>query len=254
MKKYSKIFKVVENTRLNPSFFLLGLELGESLPKIKPGQFVEILIENANEVFLRRPFSIHDVIEEENRLDILVQIIGKGTEALSNIKEDEELSLLFPLGNGFPIRNQKALLVGGGCGVAPLLHLSREIHALGQRPNLLIGARSKEQLFELDRFAEFSDLFISTEDGSEGIKGMVVDIPAIEEDYDIIYTCGPTPMMEAVAKIANQRNIPCYVSLENTMACGIGACLCCVVETKDGHKCTCTEGPVFLAEDLSSMS
>lgn len=253
MKKYCKDFKVVENTSLTSSFFRLILELDEKLPEINPGQFVEILINNEKDVFLRRPLSIHDVYEDKNQILILVQIVGKGTLALSKVKVGEYLNMVFPLGKGFPLEGEKVLLIGGGCGVAPLMHLSRAFNNIGIKPHTLIGCKTQDQLFSTQEYSSLSTLHIATEDGSCGIKGMVTDHPIFKEDFDVIYTCGPTPMMKAISKESKKKNIPCYVSLENTMACGIGACLCCVVDTNEGHKCTCTEGPVFLSEDLKDF-
>lgn len=253
MKKYCKDFVVVENIALTPTFFRLTLQYPEKLPEINPGQFVEVLIKEGADVLLRRPISIHDVDEDKNQILLLVQIVGKGTQTLSKIQSGQSLNLVFPLGSGFPLSGKKVLLVGGGCGVAPLMHLSRAFNNIGIKPDCLIGCRSQEQLFSTKEYSDLSNLHIATEDGSCGIKGLVTNHPILDEKFDTIYTCGPTPMMKAIAKEALKRNIPCYVSLENTMACGVGACLCCVVDTNEGHKCTCTEGPVFLSTDLKDF-
>lgn len=143
-----------------------------------------------------------------------------------------------------------ALLVGGGAGIAPLLHLSKELKARGVGCTILLGGRTAELIPVRDDFKPYGELCIATDDGSLGHKGLVISHPAFAERYDIIYTCGPTPMMKAVARSAAERGIRCEVSLENMMACGVGACLCCVTDTDEGHRCVCKEGPVF---DITTM-
>lgn len=251
--KYCKDFKVIENKTLTSTFYRLKLQYPETLPEIKAGQFVEVQMKESANVLLRRPISIHDVDTTKNQISLLVQIVGKGTKYLSTVKEGENLNIVFPLGNGFPIIEGNVLLVGGGCGVAPLLYLARVLNQKGMKPHTLIGCRNAEQLFSQDEYSALSTLHIATEDGSCGIKGLVTSHPILQEKFDAIYCCGPTPMMKALSKHAKEKNIPCYVSLENTMACGVGACLCCVVDTNEGHKCTCTEGPVFLSTELKDF-
>ena len=203
---------------------------------------------------MRRPFSIYDVDYQKNELSLLIKEVGKGTLALSKLKIGETLNLVYPLGNSFSIPpGNKALLVGGGVGIAPMLLLSKVLNEKGKQPDVLIGGRSKNDILEPEKYTVYGNLFVTTDDGSMGEKGMVTQHSVFAEkisEYSQIYACGPDPMMKAVAKVAASQNIPCEISLENTMACGIGACLCCVVETVDGNKTTCIEGPVFNTKKL----
>jgi dihydroorotate dehydrogenase electron transfer subunit len=249
--KYCEDFIVLENTSLNPYYYLLRLKTKKDLPEIEPGQFVNLLVKDVSDRILRRPISIYDVDKQNNTLCLVIQKIGKATEKLSTCKLNTTLSVMYPLGNGFPTSFKKPLLVGGGVGVAPLYYLSKCFNDKDVRPTVLIGAKSKRQLFSIKEFDAISNVHISTEDGSFGEKGFLTQNTILNNnDFDAILTCGPTIMMKAVSDIAKKKNLPCYVSLENRMACGIGACLCCVVDSKEGNVCTCTEGPVFLSNDL----
>ncbi|WP_373775974.1 dihydroorotate dehydrogenase electron transfer subunit [Porphyromonas loveana] len=258
--KYNHRLQVVANKELNDSYFLLTLapfsqEAAFSLPEILPGQFVQVLTE-ASGAFLRRPISVCDVDYARQQLLLLVQKVGKGTHALAHLTTSDTVDLLYPLGNGFTFPNQSSeayrpLLVGGGVGTAPMLYLARCMCARGIEPNVLLGARTADLIVMRDHFEEFAHLHVTTEDGSMGVKGFVTDHPALREGaYTHIYVCGPKAMMVAVASLAHKRAISCEVSLENTMACGIGACLCCVENTKEGNLCVCTEGPVFNIDRL----
>lgn len=220
---------------------------GSMLPAILPGQFVQVAA-NTPGVFLRRPISINDVNCDQNTIDLLIRKAGKGTSTLVALKEGDKLNILLPLGNGFSLdvaSGSRLLLIGGGVGVAPLLYLGRKLKEAGHKPEFLLGARSAADLLELDDFAAIGTVHVSTEDGSMGEHGLVTHHSALEGNIDTIYCCGPAPMMKAVASIARERAINCEVSLENMMACGLGACLCCVENTVKGNVCVCTEGPVF---------
>lgn len=164
------------------------------------------------------------------------------------------LNCVLPLGNGFTmpkVANERILLVGGGVGVAPLLYFGKCIKAAGAEPVFLLGARSANDLLELEAFEAVGTVHITTEDGSAGEKGFVTNHSVLQrERFTLISTCGPKPMMMAVAKYARQVNIPCEASLENMMACGVGACLCCVEKTTEGNLCVCKEGPVFNIDRL----
>ena len=168
------------------------------------------------------------------------------------LKEGEILNVVLPLGNGFTMQKQRQLLVGGGVGVAPLLYLGRKLKEMGVEPTFLLGARSAKDLLMTDDFKAVGRVYVTTEDGSEGEKGFVTDHTIWDKEmFELISTCGPAPMMKAVARKAKEKGIRCEVSLENKMACGVGACLCCVEKVKDkGNVCVCTEGPVFDAEQL----
>ncbi|MDR0971497.1 MAG: dihydroorotate dehydrogenase electron transfer subunit [Bacteroidales bacterium] len=252
--KYCKDFIVVGKEMIRSDLFILKLQYQEEvLPEIKPGQFVEILIKDKKDVLLRRPISIHDVSKENNQISLVIQIVGKGTEELSKIEMGNSLNLIFPLGNGFSLIGNKVLLIGGGVGAAPLLYLARCLKEKGTAFNTLIGSRDTIQLFNKDKFSDLGPLHIATENGSCGFKGLVTEHPIMEEDFDAVYCCGPTIMMQKVASIMEKRNIPCFVSLEHKMACGFGVCLCCVVDTDTGNKRTCINGPVFLSSELKNF-
>ncbi|MDR0981695.1 MAG: dihydroorotate dehydrogenase electron transfer subunit [Culturomica sp.] len=244
-------FTVRDNRRLNKDMFLLTLH-SEELPEMKPGQFVNVRIDNSPHTFLRRPISVHDIDMNNGLLYLLVKIAGEGTEHLSQIRVNEKLNILLPLGNGFTMPDTgKHLLIGGGVGVAPILFLAKEMNRKGLSPIVLVGCRTKEDIVLQETFGNYCRLLHTTEDGSYGETGYPTQHSVLAENFDGIYCCGPEAMMKAVARYATQKNIECEVSLENMMACGLGACLCCVTETKEGNKCVCTEGSVFNIKDLT---
>lgn len=228
---------------------------GSRLPgDIEPGQFVQIAVE-APGVFLRRPISINYVDRNTNRLWLLVRDAGKATHRLIEAAEGNSYSIILPLGSGFTVDHEnirRPLLIGGGVGVAPLLYLGSVLCERGIEPTFLLGARTASDHLELGEFNALGRVCVSTDDGSLGVTGTVVENPAATNgDFDYIYCCGPAPMMKAVARLARQRGIGCEVSLENMMACGLGACLCCVEKTVRGNVCVCTEGPVFNINELT---
>ena len=253
-KKFIHDMLVLENKILSDKYFLLSLQPPTTMPKINAGQFAQIEIKDAKNTFLRRPLSIHDVDYKRNVVKLLVQIVGEGTKKLAAIKTGETLNMLYPLGNTFSIpQKDNVLLVGGGCGIAPLLYLARTLSEKGIKVTTLVGGASKCDILEIDEYLKYSEVLITTMDASMGEKGLVTQHSIFKQEnfnYTKIYTCGPEPMMKALARIAYEKGIKCEVSLENMMACGIGACLCCVVETQQGNKCTCTEGPVFDYREL----
>jgi len=253
MTKRTQDLQIVENKQLKKDFFILELFSPEKLPEILPGQFVQVRVEGSPETFLRRPVSFYDVDYSKNTLRLLIQVVGKGTEALSSITAGETLNLVYPLGNAFtmPSKGENCLLVGGGVGIAPLLYFAKSISKAGIKPDFLLGFRNRDRIIDYDEFGEYGIVHITTEDGSIGEKGFVTDHSILGKNrYDRIYCCGPDPMMKAVARYARSRGIFCEVSLENLMACGFGICLCCIVDTIKGNICTCTEGPVFNINDL----
>lgn len=258
MKKYMLDMKVTENIRLHKNYCLLKLTSDEILPEMKPGQFVEVRVDGSPTTFLRRPISINYIDRVKNELWLLIQLVGDGTRRMAEYRPGEIVNILLPLGNGFTILadlNKKMLLIGGGVGTAPLLYLGAVLKKVGFTPAFLLGARSESDLLQLDQFEQFGPVYVTTEDGSLGEKGYVTDHSILQKvHFDQIYTCGPKPMMVAVAKYASQESIACEASLENIMACGIGACLCCVEKTVAGHICVCTEGPVFNIEKLTWLN
>ena len=253
MKKVQD-FKVKNYRWLNDTNYIINLQSDQPIADIAAGNFAEVEIPNASDVFLRRPFSVLDADLDQNILSFYVKVIGKGTRKLGQYIEGEDISVIYPLGNSFSINgNKNVLIVGGGSGIAPFILLGRELKKKNIKTTFLFGARSKSDIVLTDDFKELGEVFVTTEDGSLGEKGLVTQHPIFSGDfsYDRIYTCGPDPMMKAIGKIAKERGIDCEVSLENMMACGFGACLCCVTETTSGNKCVCTEGPVFNVNDLA---
>ena len=247
-------FLVTKNIALNSTNNLIVLKSKQPLPSIEPGQFVNIDIKNSSEVFLRRPFSVFEVDYEQNELSVIVKVLGRGSKKLTEVKTNDTLSLIYPLGKHFtyPEANDKILLVGGGSGIAPMLFLAKVSKLPIANVDILLGARSAEDHINADKYAQFGNLHFTTEDGSLGTKGFVIHHPVFRnpEYYDKIYACGPEPMMKAVAEIAKKAGIFCEVSLENLMACGFGVCLCCIEPTIKGNLCICTEGPVFNINEL----
>ena len=250
MKKYVLDLTVRSTEQLSPKHVLLRLTHEQLLPEMLPGQFVEVRVDGSPTTFLRRPISINFVDKESNELWLMVAMIGDGTRQLGRLKSGDILSCVLPLGNGFSIQgdkitSHKVLLVGGGVGVAPMLYLGAVLKEVGYEPTFLLGGRTAKDLLELEYFNKYGRVCVTTEDGSMGEKGFVTNHSVLNEHFDSIYTCGPTPMMKAVAHYAKEHDITCEVSLENMMACGLGACLCCVEKTTEGNLCVCKEGPVF---------
>ena len=247
MKKITD-FRLIEKKEWAKSTFLL-LQCDEPLEEIKAGQFVQVRVDDAQHTYLRRPISIHDVDYQNRTITLLVQRVGEGTNKMSDTEIGDTLNIIYPLGNGFTIPENNegnVILVGGGIGIAPLYYLGKMLKEKGIEPQFLLGGRSKSDLIMLEDFEKVGKVYITTNDGSLGEPGFVTQHSIWKEkQFDMIYTCGPKPMMMAVTKIARENNIDCEVSLENLMACGLGACLCCVENTIEGNVCVCKEGPVM---------
>ncbi len=250
MKKQIKDYVVRSNERLSDSYSLLKLQPadGSAIIDTCAGQFVEVEVPDSKSTFLRRPISINFVDRDRNELWLLVRVAGEGTRHLVALAEGRVLSLVLPLGKGFSIPADtvsKVLLAGGGVGVAPMLYLGSELKKRGFEVAFLLGARSKGDLLELEEFEKIGCVYVSTDDGSMGEHGLITKNSALQKSWQMLYCCGPMPMMKAMAAYAMRNNIECEVSLENRMACGVGACLCCVEDTVEGNLCVCKEGPVF---------
>ena len=249
VKKLVQDLQVVGAISLNRRHFILELLAPEKFPLMLPGQFVQALVEGSPSTFLRRPFSIHSVDYKKNTLRLLIQIKGEGTRHLSNLKAGDRLNLIYPLGNAFSLPFTKdVLLVGGGCGVAPLLFLAQFLNQSNIRPTILLGFRTKDEVSEIEEYSKHGNVLLTTDDGTAGEKGLVVEHPVFQREripFKKIFSCGPDAMMKAVAKIARMHKVDCEVSLENTMACGFGVCLCCITPTDKGNERVCVEGPVF---------
>lgn len=255
MKKYILDLTVNSVEALSDKHVLIKLTDDKPLPEMLPGQFVEVRVDNTPSTFLRRPISINNVDYDHNELWLLVAAVGDGTRQLQKLQKGDRLNCVLPLGNSFTMptnSTHKVLLVGGGVGVAPLLYFGKRIKAMGGEPTFLLGARSAKDVLERELFEQVGRVLITTEDGSEGEKGFVTNHSVLaQEHFDRISTCGPKPMMMAVARYAFKNDIKCEVSLENKMACGVGACLCCVEKTVEGNKCVCKEGPVMNIKKLT---
>lgn len=224
----------------------------------EPGQFVHIKVAEGHSPLLRRPISICNVDKDKNEFTMLYRAEGKGTSLLANKRTGDEVDVLGPLGNGFPVEEaesgQTACLVGGGIGVPPLYELSQQLTARGVRVIHILGFQSKENVFYEEKFAELGDTYVATADGTHGTKGFVTDV--IDQNgitFDILYSCGPTPMLKALDGRYQDRKA--YISLEERMGCGIGACFACVCHLQSdpegySYKKICSDGPVFKAGEV----
>lgn len=254
MKKYILDLTVKAVEHINGKYVLLRLTAEGQLPEMRPGQFVEVRADHTAHTFLRRPISINFVDYEAGELWLLVAVVGDGTRHITSVAPGDTLNCVLPLGNGFTLPtspSERFLLVGGGVGVAPLLYMGAEMRRMGCEPTFLLGARSRNDLLLLDKFSQLGRVCVTTEDGSEGEKGFVTNHSVLaRERFDRIATCGPKPMMMAVSRFAYKAGVDCEASLENMMACGVGACLCCVEKTVRGNLCVCKDGPVFNTKKL----
>lgn len=247
---------ILRADRLHPLYTRLTLTTSDrsTLPIMHPGQFVNIRVPDSPGTFLRRPISINSVDREENTLTLLIRRAGDGTSRLCDMEAGQLLSIVYPLGNTFNMpesTESRILLVGGGVGVAPLLFFGTELVANGYHPEFLLGTRRAEDVLELELFKALGPVHVTTEDGSMGEHGLVTNHTVMQQTFSHIYCCGPAPMMKAVARSAKAMGAYCEVSLENMMACGLGACLCCVEQTVRGNICVCTHGPVFPTSELT---
>lgn len=246
---------VISQAEIAPSIFDMWIET--SLAKeAKPGQFICVYPKNQS-TLLPRPISICEVSEKKDALRIVYRIAGQGTTEFSKYKKGDSIAVLGTLGNGFPLeeaKDKKVFLMGGGIGIPPMLQLSKEMDADKQ---IIVGYRD-DKLFLKEDLEKYGKVYIATEDGSVGTKGNVMDaIAANALSADVIFACGPMPMLRAIKRFAKEHEIPAYISLEEHMACGVGACLGCVVKTKevDHHSHVhnariCTDGPVFEAKEV----
>jgi dihydroorotate dehydrogenase electron transfer subunit len=253
MGKEIRDLEVVDNKEVRKGFFVITVMTGEPVPVVKPGQFLQLKVEGSSETFLRRPVSVHDFDSKTGLMKLLVQVVGAGTAKISELKPGDSINAVFPLGNSFtlPEAGDKVLLVGGGCGVAPLLYLGRVIRDSGIIPQFLLGFRNEASILEIEQYEKLGKVWLTTEDGSAGVKGYVTSHPVITSgEFNRVYCCGPDAMMKAVARVSESSGAECEVSLEHLMACGFGVCLCCVVPTTSGNLCTCTDGPVFNTKAL----
>ena len=244
--------KVVSQEALTDDICSMWIQADEIAKAAKPGQFISVYTKDKSKV-LPRPISLCEIDKEQGRLRIVYRVVGAGTKEFSAYQAGDDIEIMGPLGNGFPLKEKKAFLIGGGIGIPPMLELAKNLNCEKQ---MVLGYR--DVLFLNDEFEQYGRVYAATEDGSAGTKGNVID--AIREnglDAEIIYACGPTPMLRALKAYAAEHGMECWLSLEEKMACGVGACLACVCKSKevDGHshvhnKRICKDGPVFKAEEV----
>jgi len=232
------------------SSIFLSFKAEKIAKKVTPGQFVYIKTSGLAEPLLRRAFSVMDSDRKKGIIELYIDIKGPGTQSLAQLNKGDIIDIMGPLGHGFQsetYRNEN-ILIGGGCGVAPLIMLAKELKTLGKRVHFYYGGRNKEQLTFIPMLKNIVDtLTITTDDGSTGKKGVITNFLNIQQDA-AIFSCGPKPMLRALAAIAPNA----HVALETAMACGVGVCMGCAVPmSAGGYKRCCTEGPVFLASEVS---
>lgn len=242
---------LVSKAQLTSTVYDFRLKNQQLADITRPGQFVQVFVPGKT---LRRPISVCDVVDDTIRL--VFEVRGEGTQIMAKMKEGETVNIIAPLGNGFVLdKNKRTVFVGGGIGVPPMLYSARQ---LGENAVVINGFRNKDAVILSDDFKKsVSKLIITTDDGSYGIHGFVTQ-PLAEEikNAELVCACGPTPMLKNIAKIAKENNVPCQVSLEQRMACGVGACLGCAVAVNRGDGTTffqhvCKDGPVFHAEEVA---
>ena len=243
---------IAENTMIAQDIYSMWLVEPDIALAAKPGQFISLYCNDGSRL-MPRPISICEIDKEKGRLRLVYRIAGKGTSEFAKLKGQDQIEVMGPLGNGFTLEGKKAILIGGGIGIPPMLELAKQLNIETQ---IVLGYR--DVTFLDKEFEAFGKVYISTEDGSRGIKGNVIDaIKANGLEADIIFACGPTPMLRGIKAYALENGIKAQLSLEERMACGIGACLACVCKTKEidhhsnvNNKRICKDGPVFYAEEV----
>ena len=246
--------KVLSQNQIATGIYSMWIEC-EAYKDAKPGQFIDVYV-NDDSKLLPRPISICEV--KDNALRIVYRVVGGGTKVMSTYVSGDAIDIIGPLGNGFDMKDSKAVLVGGGIGIPPMVELAKTLSEKIGKENVIAVMGYRDELFLTEELENYSTVVIATEDGSTGTKGTVID--ALNEkgvDGDVMYACGPIPMLKALKDWAIDKDIECQISLEERMACGIGACLACVCKTKekDEHsnvcnKRICKDGPVFDAREI----
>ncbi len=252
MHKYEETAIVIRQEEIADDIYSMWIRTENIAGEAKAGQFLSLYC-NEGSRLLPRPISICEIDKKDKAIRLVYRVAGKGTEEFSALHTGSQVRVVGPLGNGFPKKELSAFLIGGGIGIPPMLQLAKELDC---EKKIVLGFR--DELFLMDEFKKQGEVYVATEDGSAGTRGNVLD--AIAENgltADIIYACGPIPMLRALKEYAKERGMECYISMEERMACGIGACLACVCQSteKDAHsnvnnKRVCKEGPVFAAEEV----
>lgn len=249
---FKKPVKITSVDKLSEDIYSMKIKDEEIATAAKPGQFLSLYCKSGDRL-LPRPISICEIDKENKTLRMVYRIAGKGTSEISQFKVDDSIEVMGPLGNGFTLEGKKAILIGGGIGIPPMLELAKQLTCEKQ---IVLGYR--DVTFLEKEFEPYGPVYISTEDGSAGTKGNVIDaVKANGLEADIIFACGPTPMLRGVKAFAEEHGIKAQISMEERMACGIGACLACVCKSKEkdhhshvNNKRVCKDGPVFYSDEI----
>lgn len=253
--RVKELCKIIRQERIAEDIFSMWIASNEIAGKAVPGQFVSLYCGDKSRL-LPRPISICEIDKSKGAIRLVYRIVGAGTEEFAKKEADDEIEVLGPLGNGFPLdvaKGKRVILMGGGIGVPPMLEVAKQLDA---DKTIVCGYR--DEIFLFEEFSSITQPLIATEDGSVGIKGNVIDaVINAGVSADVIFACGPTPMLKAIKEYAFNNNIKCYISMEEKMACGVGACLACVCQSKDidhhsnvNNKRICKDGPVFLSQEV----
>ncbi len=256
-KPVQGLARITANDLLDGNLYLMTLEAPRIAASVQPGQFIHLRVPGMGDHILRRPFGVYDCDLNAGTIDVLYQVVGHGTKHMSSLPAGTQCDVMGPLGRGWSLPQgvKRALVVAGGAGAAPLYLFTGRLLESGVETDVVLGAQTKGSLVMYDRFEKLLGRApaCSTDDGTFGYAGFAT-LPAAEllreNEYDMVYCCGPEPLMRSVARLAADNGAACQVSLEKRMACGVGACLSCIVETTEGRKRSCVDGPVFPAEKV----
>ncbi len=249
---FKKTAVITSQIQLTEDIFSMWIKDSQIAAGAKPGQFISLYCKSGNRL-LPRPISICEIDRKNGTLRLVYRVAGNGTEEFSRYNTSDTIDVLGPLGNGFHLEGKQAILIGGGIGIPPMLELAKQLNC---EKKIVLGYRD---ITFLDKeFEKYGEVFLSTEDGSSGTKGNVIDaIKANHLEGDILYACGPAPMLRGVKTYAEGMGIKAQLSMEERMACGIGACLACVCKAKDkdhhsnvNNKRVCKDGPVFYSDEI----